>query len=140
MQLLSAVRIFRIAYLCIVSLVSRCFTKAEKRYTTTEKELLAIVYSVMKLRVRFEISTDHKSLTFLRTAEFQSMRLQRWILLLQQYDFTVKYCRGRDNFVADFFSRNPECQFVEQNPEKLLISKLQSHVLVLGALTRNASV
>ena len=129
--------------LCIVSLVSRCLTKAEKRYTTTEKELLAIVYSVMKLRVyllgvRFEILTDHKSLTFLRTAEFQSMRLQRWILLLQQYDFTVKYCRGRDNVVADFFSRNPECQFVEQNPEKLLISRLQSHVLVSEALTRNA--
>lgn len=117
----------------IISLVSRCLTNAEKRYTTTEKELLAIVYSVMKFRtyllgVKFRIITDHKSLTFLNTAQFHSLRLQRWILLLQQYDFEVVYCKGKDNVVADFFSRHPESKFLEENPEKLLLASLGSRI------------
>ena len=61
--------------------------------------------------VHFELITDHKSLTFLCTCQYHSMRVQRWILSLQQYDFEVGYCRGKDNEVADVFSRNPEGRF-----------------------------
>lgn len=100
----------------IVSLVSRCLNQAELHYTTTEKELLAIVYSVMKLRiyllgVSFIIITDNKGLTFLNSTQFLNSRLIRWSLLLQQYDFSVEYCKGSDNVVADFFSRNPRGRF-----------------------------
>lgn len=63
------------------------------KYTTTEKELLAIIYSVGKFRVyligrHFEVVyiTDHKSLIFLQSASFQGGRIMRWILLLQQYN------------------------------------------------------
>lgn len=54
--------------ICIISLTSRVLTDAEMRYTTSEKELLAIVYSLMKFRMyiigyRFEILTDHQALT-----------------------------------------------------------------------------
>ena len=56
----------------VVSLVSRCLSGPELNYTTTEKELLAIIYSITKLRTfligrRFTIITDHKGLTFLNT-------------------------------------------------------------------------
>ena len=56
----------------IVSIVSRYVTDAETNYTTTDKELLAIVYSVYKLRyyligVEFMIVTNHKGLTFLNS-------------------------------------------------------------------------
>lgn len=96
----------------IIALVSRCLTVAEFNYTVTEKELLAIVYSIIKLRisligVKFEIITDHKGLTFLKSTPYLCARLIRWSLLLQQYDFEVTYCKGVDNVVADFFSRNP---------------------------------
>ena len=59
--------------LCTVALTSRVLTKYERNYTVTEKELLAIVYSVLKFRyyligATFNIVTDHKSLTFFHIA------------------------------------------------------------------------
>jgi len=113
----------------VVGIVSRCLSRLEMKYTTTEKELLVIIYSIGKFRVyligrHFEIVTDHRSLTFLQSASFQSGRIMRWILLLQQYTFSVTYCRGIDNVVADFFSRNPEGKFIEENHEQMVISSL----------------
>ena len=48
----------------LIAVVSRCLTGAEVNYTTCEKELLVIVYSITKFRVyllgvSFEIITDH---------------------------------------------------------------------------------
>jgi len=95
----------------IVSLVSRTLTHCELHYTTTEKELLAVVYAVMKFRtylygVHFYVITDHKSLTFFLSISYYSSRLVRWSLLLQQYTLSVIHCPGKENIVADFFSRN----------------------------------
>lgn len=111
----------------LIALVSRCLTAAESRYTTTEKELLAIVYAINKFRIylignHFEIITDHRCLTFLNSSCFTNARLSRWSLLLQQYSFSVSYCKGRDNIVADFFSRNPEGQFYEGKVSNLVIA------------------
>ena len=114
----------------IVSLVSRCLTSAESRYMTTELELLTIVYSVTKFRQyligeHFEIITDHKSLTFLNSTMFHNARLIRWNLLLQQYSYSVSYCRGADNIMADFLSRNPGGKFKQESNDKSVISSLQ---------------
>lgn len=100
----------------IIALVSRCLNSAEVNYSTTEKELLAIIYAITKLRTylvgqKFVVITDHKGLTFLNTTQYLNSRLIRWSLLLQQYDFEVEYSKGVDNIVADFFSRNPESKF-----------------------------
>ena len=119
----------------IVSIVSRCLTNAEINYTTTEKELLAVVYTVTKFRyyligVRFEIITDHKGLTFLNSTLYHNSRLIRWSLLLQQYSFSVSYCRGVDNTVADFLSRNPEGKFFENDSSNnLLLASLHQFCL-----------
>lgn len=96
----------------IISLVSRCLGPAEKNYTVTELELLAVIYAVAKFRThlwgtQFNIITDHKALSFLMQSKFNNSRITRWILFLQEYDFTITHCKGRDNFVADLFSRNP---------------------------------
>lgn len=74
------------------------------------------MYSVDKLRTyllgtRFTIITDHKGLVFLNTTQFLNSRLIRYSLLLQLYDFEVEYCKGADNKMADFFSRNPDGHF-----------------------------
>lgn len=117
----------------IVSLVSRCLNGAEMNYTTTEKELLAIVYSIMKLRIyllgtRFEIITDHKALTFLHTTVYLNTRMIRWIITLQQYDFAISHCAGKDNIVADFFSRNPRGKFETNQPRTLSIDVLEIEI------------
>ena len=49
------------------------------------------------------VETDHKNLTFLKTA--QSAKVRRWQLALQEFDFEYKYIKGEDNVVADAFSR-----------------------------------
>lgn len=114
----------------IISLVSRCLNEAEAHYSTTEKELLAIVYSVTKLRIylldqRFLIITDHKGLIFLNSTQYLNSRLIRWSILLQSYDFDIQYCKGADNIVADFFSRNPESRFESVRPNELSIDVIK---------------
>ena len=101
----------------VISIVSRFFNDAEVNYTTTEKELLAIIYTVYKLKyyligTKFIIITDHKGLTFLNSTIYHNSRLIRWSLLLQQFSFEVSYCKGRENIVADFFRPNPGGKFV----------------------------
>lgn len=102
----------------VISLQSRCLSSAEANYTTTERELLAVVYSVEKFRVyligrRFSMITDPKAVTCLNTSPYNTSRLSRWNLFLQEYLFEVEHCKGIDNVVADFFSRNPAGQFFE---------------------------
>ena len=118
----------------IVSIVSRFLTEAEINYSTTEKKLLAIIYTIYKLRyyligIQFIIITDHKGLTFLNSTIYHNSRLIRWSLLLQQFSFKVEYCKGSENTVADFFSRNPEGKFVEQKENKIIMASLHNYCL-----------
>lgn len=114
----------------IIALVSRCLNVAEMNYTTTQKELLAVVYSILKLRIyllgtRFEVITDHKALTFLYTTPHLNARMIRWSLALQKFDFGVSHVRGEDNIVADFLSRNLEGHFESSSPRSLSIDVLE---------------
>ena len=84
-------------------------TSAERKYSTIEKECLAIVWGVSKFCLYlagkpFVLQTDHQPLTFLKNAKFQSDRIMRWPLALQGYDYTVKDIPGKDNLVANYLS------------------------------------
>lgn len=88
------------------------------------------MYSISKLRTYligepFEIITDHKGLTFLNKTVYLNSRLIRWSIVLQQYDFKVSYCRGKDNLVAGFFSRNPLGRFEISQSSDLSIDVLE---------------
>ena len=93
-----------------ISFVSRKLTSAEKNYTITELELLAIVFCFMKWRhylhmVKFQVYTDHKALTYFRKCQNLSGRLARWHLLIESFDFDLYYVQGEANEMADFWSR-----------------------------------
>nr|GFB37187.1 reverse transcriptase domain-containing protein [Tanacetum cinerariifolium] len=83
--------------------------QAKANYTTTEKEMLAVVYAFKKFHSylimnKSIVYTDHSSLKYLFAKKDAKARLLRWILLLQEFDFKVIDTRGSENYVADHLS------------------------------------
>nr|GFA52967.1 reverse transcriptase domain-containing protein [Tanacetum cinerariifolium] len=89
---------------------SKTMTQAEMNYTTTKKEMLAVVYAFEKFRSylimnKSIVYTDHSALKYLFAKKDAKARLLRWILLLQEFDFKVIDTKGAENYVADHLSR-----------------------------------
>ena len=91
---------------------SRLLLAAEKNYSTTEREALAVVWAVKKFRGYIEgseisVLTDHQPLKWLFSLKSPTGRLARWALELQPYNIQFGYMPGRQNIVADTLSRPP---------------------------------
>nr|GEW26591.1 reverse transcriptase domain-containing protein [Tanacetum cinerariifolium] len=89
---------------------SKTMNQAETNYTTTEKEMLAVVYAFEKFRSDLIMNksifyTDHSALKYLFAKKDTKARLLRWILLLQEFDFKVIDTKGAENYAADHLSR-----------------------------------
>jgi hypothetical protein len=89
---------------------SRGLTSAERNYSTTEKECMAIVWAVLQVRPylegkRFVVRTDHHSLRWVLKFSNAQGRLARWRLRLLELDFEVQYTPGRAHHGADTMSR-----------------------------------
>ena len=94
----------------VVYYASKTLNEAQRYYTTTEKELLAVVYALDKFQAYLVgsdivIFTDHSALKYLMTKQNAKARLIRWVLLLQEFNFQIKYKKGIENVVADHLSR-----------------------------------
>ncbi|GJZ00452.1 reverse transcriptase domain-containing protein [Tanacetum coccineum] len=89
---------------------SKTMTEAEMNYTTTEKEMLAVVYAFEKFRSylimnKSVVYTDHSALKYLFNKKDGKSRLLRWVLLLQEFDFSVIDTKGAENYAVDHLSR-----------------------------------
>ena len=91
---------------------SKKLTPAQKNYTTTKKELLAIVMTLTTYRKllygsKIYLYTDHKNLTF---KTFSVQRILCWRLFVDQFDCEVRYIPGKENVLADCFLRLPQME------------------------------
>nr|GEX25464.1 hypothetical protein [Tanacetum cinerariifolium] len=81
---------------------SKTMTEAQIHYTTTEKEMLAVVYAFEKFRSYLVLSksivyTDQSALKYLLNKQDAKPRLLRWVLLLQEFDITIRDKKGYEN-------------------------------------------
>nr|GEV24013.1 reverse transcriptase domain-containing protein [Tanacetum cinerariifolium] len=73
---------------------SKTMTEAQVHYTTTEKEMLAVVHAFKKFRSYLVLSKsivymDHSALKYLFDKQDAKRRLLRWVLILQEFDISV---------------------------------------------------
>lgn len=93
-----------------IAFYSRKLLSREERYSTVEKECLAVKFGIQVFRVcllgrPFQIQTDHRSLVWLNRLKESNTRLARWSLALQPYQFMVTYRPGSANNNVDALSR-----------------------------------
>jgi len=90
-----------------IAFFSRKLSLAETKYSTIEQEALAIVWSLNKCRPFIDyciiVVTDHSNLQFMRVS--QNSRVQRWSLVLNEFDAVIVHRPGHTNFLADYMSR-----------------------------------
>jgi hypothetical protein len=101
---------------------SKTLNDVQENYTTTEKELLFVVYAFGMFRSYLVLSkiivyTNHVALRYLFGKQDAKPRLIRWILLLQEFDIEIRDKKGAKNVAADHLSRleNPSMEELRES-------------------------
>eukprot|EP01050_Picozoa_sp_SAG11_P022469 SAG11_NODE_4258_length_1983_cov_9.871019_1_plen_343_part_10 len=95
-----------------IAYTSKCLNPAELNYSVQEKEALGVIHGVEKFRhyllgspFTIEVLSDHQSLTYLQTGKEKGGRMARWAIKLSEYNYKIRYIKGKDNGIADLLSR-----------------------------------
>ena len=95
-----------------VCFYSKKLDKAQRNYSTIEKEALSLLLALKHFNVYvgscvfpIQVYTDHNPLVFVHKMKDKNQRLLRWSLTLQEYNLEITHVRGKDNVVADALSR-----------------------------------
>jgi len=111
-----------------VAYTSRKLSSAERNYTATERETLAVVHALKVWRVylfdEFEVITDNLAVSYLRTKPNLTKREARWVEFLADFHFMVRHRPGAHN-IADSLSRRPD--LIDLRPDDVeFTSEIQS--------------
>ncbi|CAN6573569.1 unnamed protein product [Malus baccata var. baccata] len=115
----------------VIHYASRTLNDAQLNYSTTEKELLAVVFALDKFRsyllgTKVIVYSDHAALKYLLTKKEAKPRLIRWMLILQEFNIEIRDKKGSENVVADHLSRlvheEDSLPILETFPDEQLLS------------------
>jgi hypothetical protein len=89
---------------------SKTLNEVQINYTTTEKEMLAVIFAFEKFRSyilnsKVIVYTDHAAIRYLVSKKESKPRLMRWVLMLQEFDLEIRDKKGVENSIADHLSR-----------------------------------
>ena len=110
----------------VIAYASRVLSKTERKYCTTRREMLALVWATHHFRPylygrRFTLRTDHNSLRWLHNFKEPEGQVARWLELLSEFDYRVIHRPGAQHLNADSLSRKPCSQcgmFSETNQDQ----------------------
>ena len=131
-----------------IAYISKKFTTTQMNWPATEQECYAIIYAIEKWHKYldgrpFLIETDHKPLLPFNTKQQLNSKCERWRLRLQQYQFTIRYIKGKHNTMADYLSRSPvddafndEDDYVPTKSQSTQTDERSSTALVTSVVTR----
>lgn len=95
---------------------SKKFNQHQRRYSTIEKETLALLLALQHFEVYLGSSTlpiiiytDHNPLVFLHRMQNSNQRLMRWSLMVQDFNLQILHKKGSENVLADALSRVSSC-------------------------------
>uniref|UniRef100_W5M8J2 Gypsy retrotransposon integrase-like protein 1 n=1 Tax=Lepisosteus oculatus TaxID=7918 RepID=W5M8J2_LEPOC len=126
-----------------IDYASRALSPTEQKYSVGERETLACIWVCERWHMylygcAFTLQTDHQALTALLATSgigHRPLRLHRWSVRLQQYNFAPQFTPRRENVVADLLSRSfpnlpggPDSDTLEPNLIKMLYTALQATV------------
>lgn len=126
----------------IIAFLSRTLKGAESKYAISELEALSILWALKKLRPwilghDLLIRTDNKSLTFLKTCPLPTGRISRWAMAMEEFNYTIEHCAGKDNKIADLLSRNPADTEVDKSHiEVIRVAPTEDLTVQLRAIDR----
>jgi hypothetical protein len=105
-----------------IAFCSRKLNKAQRNYTVTERELLAIVETLKEYRnillgQQIKVFTDHKNLT---RVDFNTQRVIRWRMVIEDFAPEIVYIPGAKNIVPDAMSRLAKSDTIELNTFNLI--------------------
>ncbi|GKF91543.1 putative reverse transcriptase domain-containing protein, partial [Tanacetum coccineum] len=97
----------------VITYASRQLKPHEENYTTNDLELGAVVFALKIWRhymygTKCTVFTDHKSLQHILDQKELNMRQRRWLELLAEYDYEIRYHPGKENVVADALSQKEQ--------------------------------
>ncbi|KAK9702258.1 RNase H-like domain found in reverse transcriptase [Popillia japonica] len=96
----------------IITYASSRFNATERRYHINEQECLAVIWAIKRFRPyledrKFTLRTDSRALLWLDRTKDSRSKLTRWALLLQEFNFSIEHCPGKENELPDELSQGP---------------------------------
>lgn len=101
----------------VVCQESRKLNEHKKYYVTCDLELEMIIHALKIWRNyllgrRFALMSDHSGLRYLLDQPDLNDRKSRWLAMVSEFDFEIRYIKGEENKVIDFLSRRIQVNHV----------------------------